>query len=273
MYIYIFCFFLHFIFPLLLVFVFFILLLMTAATLLLDPDIRNWVLFPIFVIVLLVGVLRHYVTILMHSPKTEELTERSNGNITAYANQILNEKGTLDTQPFLIRANRMIDKTLKKEFIKPDPSDVLNTSVTMGMMKSQMMMMANNIGLMILIGSFFSGFVVAQLPFSVPLRLREMMQRGISIDDLECSYVTSLSFYFLVLSGVSGLLQLLVGEDKEMTMVATNSMVGLQQNNFTTTPEYDKIWAQKTKELKNAIPLHKYLFKSSPELLLARLKE
>lgn len=243
---------------------------MTAVTLLLDPDIRNWVLFPIFIIVLLVGVLRHYVTILLHSPKKENLQDKCYANTTSYAIHLLKEGGVLPTSSFLTRANRMVDKSLKREVTKPDPSEVFDPSVTTGLMKSQIMMMANNIGLMMLIASFFSGFVVAQLPFSVPLRLKDMMQRGISIDDLECSYVTSISFYFLVLSGVSGLLQLLVGADKEVRMVAMSGLPGLQENTFTQPPDYGKIWAQKSKELKLATTTHAWVFQFSPRMLAGK---
>ena len=39
------------------------------AELLLDPDIRIWVILPIVIITLLVGVLRHYVIMLLHREK------------------------------------------------------------------------------------------------------------------------------------------------------------------------------------------------------------
>ena len=49
---------------------------MTASTqsLFLDPALRDWVLLPIFIVMIMVGVLRHYATILLRSdPKTEDL--------------------------------------------------------------------------------------------------------------------------------------------------------------------------------------------------------
>ena len=41
--------------------------------LLLDPDIRVWVFLPIVIITFFVGILRHYVSILLHSNKKIEL--------------------------------------------------------------------------------------------------------------------------------------------------------------------------------------------------------
>ena len=45
------------------------------AELLLDSDIRVWVFLPIILITFLVGIIRHYVTILLSSDKKVELQQ------------------------------------------------------------------------------------------------------------------------------------------------------------------------------------------------------
>ena len=45
------------------------------AELLLDPNIRLWVFLPIVVITFLIGILRHYVSILLSTPKKVEVTQ------------------------------------------------------------------------------------------------------------------------------------------------------------------------------------------------------
>ena len=45
------------------------------AELLLDPNIRGWVFLPIVVITFLVGIIRHYVSILLASQKKIELQQ------------------------------------------------------------------------------------------------------------------------------------------------------------------------------------------------------
>ena len=45
------------------------------AELLLDPDIRVWVIVPIVIISLLVGIIRHYVVVLLHREKKVTLTQ------------------------------------------------------------------------------------------------------------------------------------------------------------------------------------------------------
>lgn len=45
------------------------------AELLIDPKIRGWVFLPIVVITFLVGIIRHYVSILISSSKKVEMTQ------------------------------------------------------------------------------------------------------------------------------------------------------------------------------------------------------
>ena len=45
----------------------------SATAILIDPQIRNWVLFPIFIITLLVGLARHYVQQLIKSTNTSKI--------------------------------------------------------------------------------------------------------------------------------------------------------------------------------------------------------
>lgn len=47
----------------------------TMAELLIDPNIRVWVFLPIVVITFLVGIIRHYVSMLIASQKKVELTQ------------------------------------------------------------------------------------------------------------------------------------------------------------------------------------------------------
>ena len=55
------------------------------AELLLDSDIRLWVFLPIVVITFLVGIIRHYVTILLSTEKKVELQQISDRyNMSGY---------------------------------------------------------------------------------------------------------------------------------------------------------------------------------------------
>uniref|UniRef100_A0A7S1KQI9 ER membrane protein complex subunit 3 n=1 Tax=Percolomonas cosmopolitus TaxID=63605 RepID=A0A7S1KQI9_9EUKA len=95
----------------------------------------------------------------------------------------------------------------------------------MGMMKTQMMNMVPNLAMWGIVSQFFSGYIVAKFPFSLTSTFRSMVQRGIEHLQLDVSYVTSASLYFLILFGLQGVTYLLRG-DKAVN--ASNQMMQQQ---------------------------------------------
>ena len=96
--------------------------------------------------------------------------------------------------------------------VKGGPANPMeNPSGMMDMMKTNMTMMVPNMVMMGWISYFFSGFVIVKIPFSLTSGFRDMLQRGVNLSSLDVSYVSSLSWYFLVMFGARGLFSLILG--------------------------------------------------------------
>lgn len=60
---------------------------------------------------------------------------------------------------------------------------------------------------------FFSGYILLRMPFPLTVGFKNMFQRGVSdMPGLEPAYVSSVSWYFLVLYGLRSFLKLLIGD-------------------------------------------------------------
>ena len=76
------------------------------------------------------------------------------------------------------------------------------------MMLPQMLMMG-------LVNYFFSGFVLGKIPFPLTPSFKGMLQRGINLTTLDTAYVTSMSWYFLVMFGMRGLYSIVLGANNQ----------------------------------------------------------
>ena len=190
----------------------------------LDPEIRTYVLIPIFVVVVLTSVLRTNITKLTGgskpATKTPELSElkylimfqriaafkRNRNFIPSFAAKKLlyvnsNEKkgalGLLQREaPAQLSA---MEKMMQQN---QDPSTAMN------MIKGQFMFLGLHGTLGYWVSHLFSGFLVAKTPFPLTFKIKAMLQRGVDVAALDTSYVSSLSWYFFIMISSSGLIQL-----------------------------------------------------------------
>lgn len=61
---------------------------------------------------------------------------------------------------------------------------------------------------------FFSGFILAKVPFPLTQKFRGMMQNGVDMENLDVTYVSGLSFYFLLMFGMSELQNILIDQEQ-----------------------------------------------------------
>lgn len=55
--------------------------------------------------------------------------------------------------------------------------------------------------------------VIVRLPFPLTLRFKLMLQRGIDTSDMDVTWVSSISWYFLCLFGLNAIFRLILGDE------------------------------------------------------------
>ena len=80
-------------------------------------------------------------------------------------------------------------------------------------MKGNMAAMVQNMVMMQGISHFFRGFVLVRVPFPLTRGFKQMFQRGLyDLNTLDTSYVSSVSWYFLVMFGLRAFFRLAMGD-------------------------------------------------------------
>uniref|UniRef100_A0A4W3JYF2 ER membrane protein complex subunit 3 n=1 Tax=Callorhinchus milii TaxID=7868 RepID=A0A4W3JYF2_CALMI len=179
---------------------------MAEPELLLDSNIRLWVVLPIVFITFFVGLIRHYISILLQSDKKLSEEQVSDSQVLIRS-RILRENGKyIPRQSFLTRKyyfNNPDDgffKKTKRKVVPPSP--MTDPTMVMDMMKGNV----TNVLPMILIGGWinwtFSGFVTSK--------------------------VSSASWYFLNVFGLRSMYSLLLGQDNaaDQSRIMQEQMTG-----------------------------------------------
>jgi ER membrane protein complex subunit 3 len=99
---------------------------------------------------------------------------------------------------------------LHEEVEKKDMAEMFMTNPDMmnGMMKQQLGGLGPQLALGAFVNYFFRGFILGKLPFPLSPKFRTMLQSGIDLPSLDVTYLSSLSYYMLLLFGSRGILTL-----------------------------------------------------------------
>mmetsp|Transcript_12810 Transcript_12810/g.24628 ORF Transcript_12810/g.24628 Transcript_12810/m.24628 type:complete len:292 (+) Transcript_12810:102-977(+) len=198
----------------------------STTTLLLDPDIRDWVVLPLFVIMVAAGLLRHYVGQWLTPAKTplNPIVARQQATLK-HVTKIRSPAGHyMSTWRWQVRKQHAVTvlqeqadwaEAAAEKQEGTDDDDPMSSMMNnpMGMMQGNMAFMVQNMIMMQGIQHFFSGFILLKIPFSLTAGFKNMFQKGLAdLPDLDPSYVSSVSWYFLVMYGLRSFFRLAVGD-------------------------------------------------------------
>jgi len=192
-----------------------------SSELLLDVNIRNFVLLPILFVMFSVSVLRYTLSMMFPTTPSKDLKAAYDAQIVIRVRRLLGNGGRISRTAFERR--RAFFSHEKKGLLSLKalpPKD----KVEMGfdfpvmdpskMMAGQMSMVMNNLYIVTLYNTveyFFSGFIAAKLPFALTGGFKRMLHAGIDLENLEVTYVSSSSWYLLCFSGLNQLTTVLLG--------------------------------------------------------------
>ncbi|KAK3752400.1 hypothetical protein QZH41_008602 [Actinostola sp. cb2023] len=152
------------------------------AELVLDPAIRLWVILPIVVITFLIGIIRHYLSILLQSKKDVDIQGVTDTQ-ALLRSRCLRENGKFITQEAFEMRRHFFNDEKDGYFKKTDRKSVAKNPIS------------------------------AKVPFPLTIRFKAMLQRGIDLNNLNASWVSSVSWYFINVFGLRSMYALVLGEN------------------------------------------------------------
>jgi hypothetical protein len=237
---------------------------LSSQNLLLDSSIRDWVVLPLLIIMIAAGLLRHYVGQVMraNSSKIPPTQGRVRSCLSRASRLRGGGAGFLTARKWEARRMYFCDKEngyLKEEIDwveyggeeaendndddgnketkgdkKAAADDMPNPMAMMDGMKGNMVFMVQNMVMMQGISYFFQGYVLLKVPFPLTKGFKMMFQRGLDLNSLDTSYVSSVSWYFLVMFGLRAFFRLAIGDPSQEIMESDMRQMNL--GNLTNPP-------------------------------------
>lgn len=200
---------------------------MESINIILDPKIKTHVLLPITLIMILVHMLRQLLTqFLKPKPtllKMEKVRERQHlqkCSLTGQTSWVLlcnseweNKKVSINEQYCKpSNLNKILEKPIEEEKSKANQTEMTNPFTQAGLnetlldgMKANLLNYLPQPILMFYMSYLFRGYIALKLPFTLTSNFKPMFQSSIMTSDLNVSYVTGISWYFVNLLGVESL--------------------------------------------------------------------
>ncbi|RMZ09200.1 hypothetical protein D0860_04372 [Hortaea werneckii] len=247
-----------------------------------DPALFYWILLPITVVMVLTGILRHYLsTLLQSTPKKQALGKMREQRSLMHAQMLRANHQQISKSAFERRKDVFITGAKEGLYLqdgpdsrgkaKPNPlSDPAQMEGMMGAMKGNVTMMVPQSLIMGWINAFFSGYVIMKLPFPLTPQFKQMLQAGVGTRDLDVRWVSSLSWYFLTLFGLQPVYNFILGSNNAASQMAQQ----MQQQQMGANPmggaeDPNKIFLSEAENLE--VVEHRYILEGVEDRLLERL--
>lgn len=197
------------------------------SDLILDRNIKTWIFIPIVIMAFFLGLLKYYLSICFDYEKTINTDQLKDGHFILRLRALRLNASYIPKSAFLMRSQQFLheinsdkannnntnnnqngnDKKEKLRIANFDPSLYTN------MLKSNMI----NLLPMLLTGSWivymFSDFIATKLPFSITIQFKTMLQRSISLNELNEPWVSCASWYCLCVFGLRDIYNVILGDD------------------------------------------------------------
>lgn len=185
----------------------------------LDRSLQVWVLFPITLATLLMGLLRRNLSLLIYREPPTSVPKIREGNVLKRS-RILRQNANLIMRSQFEARRFFLTRGDGKGALYRKPKEHASMTALMNpeSLADQVMNLCLSIVPHMILGTWarymFAGLAVCKLPFSLTPVFRPMLQSGMELAgrNLPVSYVSSLSWYVLNLFGNSGLLSI-IGSD------------------------------------------------------------
>lgn len=224
----------------------------------LDTSIRNWVFFPIIITMIFLNLLMKYLNKYLNQTASANAI-KSNTKEQDFVSELRKKDDEIKvshniSRSVIIRNNFMYIsekgfKLRKTYYCKPEegyfnkifenkPMDIGNPNMMVDMMKKNFVSMINYAVIYVGVGTFFSGFILLKLPFSLTLKFRSMLQQGLNIPSLDLSYVSALSWCFLLVFSLGSILNFIDDSKDDFSMLKdqekmmTQPFGGSQEKDF-----------------------------------------
>ncbi|KAF2724428.1 transmembrane protein [Polychaeton citri CBS 116435] len=246
-----------------------------------DPALFYWILIPITIVMILTGILRHYLSTLLQTiPKRQLLLKLREQRYLMHAQQLRGNNWQISTSAFNARKANFRDSVETGKYLadpeargkaRPNPmSDPAMMEGMMGAMKGNVAMMVPQSLIMGWINAFFSGYVIMKLPFPLTPQFKSMLQSGVGTRDLDVRWVSSLSWYFLTLFGLQPVYNFILGSNNVANQMTQQMSSQMGQNPMGGGAEDpDKLFKNEIENLE--VVDHEYILDGIEDRLLAKL--